>query len=153
VSVDPLREEAHYELMRLYALAGQPSATLQQYQELERILREELGETPSAATRALAEELRESARTVVAARTPRPLDRATARQPTDPHADLTAPPAPPELVSSAEETSAPAPSVSSLPVQFTRFFGREEEIARVAGSLCIPEIRLVTLTGPGGSGK
>src|SRR5438874_1435341 len=65
---DPLREEAHYDLMRLYAAAGQPSATLHQYQELERLLRDELGETPSAATRALAEELRQSARTVVVAR-------------------------------------------------------------------------------------
>src|SRR5262249_52138631 len=31
VSADPLREEAHYDLMRLYAAAGQPSATVQQY--------------------------------------------------------------------------------------------------------------------------
>jgi predicted ATPase len=43
--------------------------------------------------------------------------------------------------------------VPQLPTQFTRFFGREEEIARVAETLCIPETRLVTLTGPGGSGK
>src|SRR5262249_102359 len=105
------------------------------------------------ATRALAEELRDSARIVVAARTARPLERATPRQPTGPPADPTAPSALPELVSSAEDTFAPGPRASSLPVQLTRFFGREEEIARVAGSLCIPEVRLVTLTGPGGSGK
>src|SRR5262249_31429833 len=41
VSADPLREEAHYELMRLYAAAGRPSATVKQYHELERILQEE----------------------------------------------------------------------------------------------------------------
>src|SRR5207247_1831865 len=40
-----------------------------------------------------------------------------------------------------------------LPAQFTRFFGREEEIARLAETLWVPETRLVTLTGPGGSGK
>src|SRR5262249_14891097 len=40
-----------------------------------------------------------------------------------------------------------------LPLQFTRFFGREEEIARLAETLRCPEVRLVTLTGPGGSGK
>src|SRR5205814_4675307 len=72
VSVDPLREEAHYDVMRLYAALGQPSATLKQYQELERLLREELGETPSAEARALAEELRRSARTLVVARRARP---------------------------------------------------------------------------------
>lgn len=51
---DPLREETHRALMLLYAAAGQPSAALQQYQRLERILREELGQEPSAATQQLA---------------------------------------------------------------------------------------------------
>src|SRR5262249_28592465 len=72
VSVDPLREEAHYDVMRIAAALGQPSATLKQYQELERLLREELGETPSAEARALAEELRRRARTLVVARRARP---------------------------------------------------------------------------------
>src|SRR5262249_20323433 len=68
VTADPLREESHYDLMRLLAATGQPSACLRQYQELERLLREELDETPSAEARALAEELRRSARTLVVAR-------------------------------------------------------------------------------------
>jgi DNA-binding SARP family transcriptional activator len=57
VSADPLREEARRELMRLYAAAGQPAAALRQFHELERLLKEELGETPSDATRALADEI------------------------------------------------------------------------------------------------
>src|SRR5947209_8251746 len=52
VGLDALWEEAHYEVMRLYAALGQPSACLRQYQELERVLREELNETPSAPVRA-----------------------------------------------------------------------------------------------------
>jgi predicted ATPase len=40
-----------------------------------------------------------------------------------------------------------------LPPQFTRFFGRAEEIARLEGLLLDEQARLVTLTGPGGSGK
>ncbi|WP_405967905.1 tetratricopeptide repeat protein [Streptomyces sp. NBC_00015] len=40
---------------------------------------------------------------------------------------------------------------SSLPVQLTRFVGRESELARIAEAL--PGARLVTLTGPGGAGK
>src|SRR5262249_6975367 len=44
VSTDPLRDEAHFDLMRLYAAAGQSSAVLRQYQELERLCRQELGE-------------------------------------------------------------------------------------------------------------
>ena len=68
VAADPLREEAHYDLMRLLAATGQPSACLRQYQELERMLRDELDEAPSAEARALAEELRRHARTLVVAR-------------------------------------------------------------------------------------
>src|SRR5262249_55747512 len=68
VATDPLREEAHYDLMRLYAAAGQPSATLRQYQERERLLGEERGEPPPAPTRALAEELQQSAPPTIVAR-------------------------------------------------------------------------------------
>ena len=46
--------------------------------------------------------------------------------------------------------AAATPSVH-LPLQFTRFFGREEERARIGGLLS--GHRLVTLTGPGGAGK
>src|SRR5439155_1013358 len=55
--VDPLREETHRDLMRLYAATGQPSAALRQYRELERLLAEDLGSAPSPATRVLAQKL------------------------------------------------------------------------------------------------
>jgi len=41
----------------------------------------------------------------------------------------------------------------SLPLQFTRFFGREKEITQVGEQLQDTQTRLVTLTGPGGTGK
>jgi predicted ATPase/DNA-binding SARP family transcriptional activator len=49
VDTDPLREEAHHELMRLLVAAGQPEAALRQYRELERLLEAELGTVPDAA--------------------------------------------------------------------------------------------------------
>lgn len=53
VGADPLREEAHRELIRLYVAAGQPRAARRQYDELKRLLKQQLDDTPDAATRAL----------------------------------------------------------------------------------------------------
>lgn len=61
IAIDPLKEEAHCSLMRLYAEMGQPSAVVKQYQELERILKEAFEEEPSPTTRQLMETLRERA--------------------------------------------------------------------------------------------
>ena len=41
----------------------------------------------------------------------------------------------------------------NLPLQWTRFFGRETDLSHLAGLLSKPETRLVTLTGTGGAGK
>jgi DNA-binding SARP family transcriptional activator/predicted ATPase len=40
-----------------------------------------------------------------------------------------------------------------LPVPLTPFIGREEELSKLTAWLCDPQTRLVTVLGPGGSGK
>jgi predicted ATPase/DNA-binding SARP family transcriptional activator len=55
VSMEPWREKAHCQLMRLLALDGQRSAALAQYEICSRTLAEELGVEPTAETRALYE--------------------------------------------------------------------------------------------------
>jgi predicted ATPase/class 3 adenylate cyclase len=42
---------------------------------------------------------------------------------------------------------------SNLPVPATPFLGRERELAEVVAQLASPDVRLLTLTGPGGTGK
>ncbi|HEX6269173.1 MAG TPA: adenylate/guanylate cyclase domain-containing protein [Anaerolineales bacterium] len=42
---------------------------------------------------------------------------------------------------------------NNLPVQLTSFIGRQEELKAVKDLLVRPDVRLVTLTGPGGTGK
>jgi len=53
LELDPWREEAHQQLMSLYALIGQRSAALAQYETCRRILAQEFGVAPAAETRAL----------------------------------------------------------------------------------------------------
>lgn len=58
LELDPWREEAYRQLMRVLALDGQRSAALAQYEACKRILAEELDVEPSAETRKLYEEIR-----------------------------------------------------------------------------------------------
>jgi tetratricopeptide (TPR) repeat protein len=53
VEVDPLSEDAHRELMRLYVLVGRRRRSLAQYEELSSVLRRELGVEPLPETQAL----------------------------------------------------------------------------------------------------
>jgi DNA-binding SARP family transcriptional activator len=58
VRADPLREEAHRELMRLYYLLGRESDALRAYEQCAKLLDEELGVEPDPATVSLYEEIR-----------------------------------------------------------------------------------------------
>ena len=53
IELEPWREEAHRQLMRVLALSGRHSAALQQYQACRRILATELGAEPATETTAL----------------------------------------------------------------------------------------------------
>ncbi len=55
VNVDPLQEDAHAALISLYVRSGRRADARRQYQELERVLRTEMGLEPSGAIRELLE--------------------------------------------------------------------------------------------------
>lgn len=57
VALDPLSEEAHRYLIRLFALSGRRRRALDQYQELEQLLDEELGVEPLEETQGLYQEV------------------------------------------------------------------------------------------------
>ena len=58
VTLDPLNESAHRQLMEVYLQAGQHSAALKQYQTCEQILRKELNLDPQPETLALYKKIR-----------------------------------------------------------------------------------------------
>ena len=134
--LDPLCEKSHRLLMRLYVALGRPDAAHQQFQTLTQLLRVEMNAVPSPKTRDLAAHLDDPA----AEREAPVLDTPSS-----------APGTPQPLPS--QNTPATHASSESLPVTWTRFFGRAEERKRLTALLTDPQTRLVTLTGPGGNGK
>jgi len=57
LELDPWREEAHRQMMRILAQSGQTSAALKQYETCRRVLSDELGVEPSPETRELYEQI------------------------------------------------------------------------------------------------
>ena len=117
LALDPLHEPVQRWLMVLYAQAGQRATALRQYQECARILKEELGLSPSEDTLSLYEQIRTG------------------------------------QVGSEPPSIPVASRRHNLPAQSTRFIGRRGLLAGIRERLQNPECRLLTLVGPGGSGK
>lgn len=148
VEIDLLDEEANTELIRLLAETGRFDDGLRQYRQFVRLLQRELGESPGGALVRLAErieamslekrELGASTKTTADSNAP---DNGAEQARPEPPYNPAVPPADPPF------------ERSRLPLQFTRFFGREEEIERIVEILASPDVRLLTLTGAGGTGK
>ncbi len=118
-------EAGHLALMRLYARAGNGAAALRQYAVLRETLARDLDAEPGLAARSLYAEL---ATGHAAGETAATGDRRAAG-------------------------AAEAPAPETLPTTLTSFVGREEELAEVRALLMGGGVRLLTLTGVGGSGK
>jgi predicted ATPase/DNA-binding SARP family transcriptional activator len=137
---DPLHETSHRHLIQLYVALGKPAAAVQQYRELEALLKEQLGGEPSAATRELVKKLAldldRPVRSALPSTTHPVPERSESRAP-NPVAD----------------PSPVARPQGYLPPQLTRFFGRDAELDRLQRELQAEHRCLITLTGPGGIGK
>src|SRR5215207_8084992 len=64
---------------------------------------------------------------------------------------------PPDRMPSEPISLAPVPrrgqAAAAFPSPLTPLVGREREVTTLTGLLCRPDVRLTTLTGPGGVGK
>ncbi len=129
LELEPWREEAHQQLMRLLALRGQRTAALAQFEICRKSLAEKLRVEPSAVTTRLYEQIRSGEIGKLAS-------------------GINMNQAQPELLSTFSVRPRPR---HNLPVQLSSFIGRGKEIAQVKELL--EAHRLVTLTGSGGVGK
>lgn len=149
VSADPFQEESHAIVIRLLMASGQFVAAQRQYEELARLLKERLDIEPSPYVRALLEAPRNAA-PVPERQTPSRSENSTSSP------EITNRSQPVAVQSAGKPTSDRVPvnvAPQKLPRFASRFFGREEEIAALQDRLLTLPTRLITLTGPGGSGK
>ncbi len=139
LNLEPAHEEAHVRLIRLHARLGEQHAALHQYERMREALREELGAEPSEMTE-------ETLHEILSGRRPKK----------------------PRHVPAGDEASVaeimprrarrvgrvrrrPPARPGNLPAPLTSFIGREKELAALRHLLS--DARLLTLTGPAGSGK
>lgn len=135
LNLDPLHEPAHRHLMQLYAQLNQKAAAIRQYEICTRTLAEELNVSPEEETTALYERIR-------AGHFPGDVhgeqnDRGIERSGNKDQATLSAHPTPGR----------------NLPTQSTPFVGRQAELNDLRSLLVDSMVRLLSLIGPGGSGK
>jgi predicted ATPase/DNA-binding SARP family transcriptional activator len=123
ISVEPTYEAAHLRLMRLFAATGSRPLALAQYQQLVDVLAHTFDITPEPETQALYQSIKEGATSLNVA----PGDQPAGFRPK------------------------PQQSSGNLPHAVSRFIGREQELIDVVQQ--VANHRLVTLTGPGGTGK
>lgn len=130
LNYDSLREDAVREMMLLRYEVGDRSGAVQVYQRFAERLAEELDLSPMLETVLLYETISQN----------------------KPWVDTNK--VPPEIKPAAEDITAVSPP-HNLPAQLTPFIGRREEIAAVSRLIGLAEspTRLVTITGPGGTGK
>jgi predicted ATPase/DNA-binding SARP family transcriptional activator len=123
LALDPLNETAHCAIMRLLAEMGDRTGAIRQYETCVHIVKNELGVPPQPETTKLYQDILQGE--VRAA-------------------------IPDDAVSLKTEESR---LVSRLPAMPTPFIGRRVEIEQIKTLIQNPTHRLITLTGPGGTGK
>jgi len=126
LELEPWSERVHRDVIRLLALTGQRGAALRQGEICTRILAEELGVEPGAATLALIRSVRAGTLPATAPEMPKA----------------------PLVVATQDVQEMP-----NVPCPLMPIIGRDVELQALAATMSDPNVRLLTLVGPGGIGK
>jgi DNA-binding SARP family transcriptional activator len=127
------------QLMLALHRAGRQADSLEAYQRARRQFAQELGLEPGEPLVRLHQRILERDPTLFA------------QSPTA--APAASPPASAEPTAQAPVSaapSAPVPAASTVPLPPTRLVGRDRELTALAGLMVDPDVRMLTLTGPGG---
>jgi DNA-binding SARP family transcriptional activator/predicted ATPase len=159
LEIDELRESAIRQLMKALALSGQRNEALAYYEKWQERLRQELNVEPTKETQALALALQteekpeigiEKASVKMVASGPDTFlatDSKDIRRLRENDA---------ESIEFAQELNLVTPRDiprDNLPAAATPFVGREQELATLDKLIADPQVRIITIFGPGGSGK
>ncbi|MCU0495534.1 MAG: hypothetical protein MUD01_28435, partial [Chloroflexaceae bacterium] len=140
LATDELAEDMHRQLIELYAASGDRSAALRQFERCCVVLERELGVGPLPETQAVYEAVRDGSFGLVA--------RAVGEPDAWPRPTILQL-APPRACMQPIET---ATNLPQLPALAAPLIGRENELSVVTNLLNQGQ-RLISITGPGGSGK
>ena len=143
---DLLNEATYVQLMRLHARSGDRAGVRRVYDQCVAALERELEVEPSPTTTAAYQQLLRLEAPV------KPLT-PVAQIPPPPQPLPTVPAAPPAANLPLSVAPVTTPRPRPLPPQPTPLVGRAREVAEITELLAEPQLRLVTLVGPGGVGK
>src|SRR5262245_10850197 len=133
LATDELAEDMHRRLIELYGAAGDRVAAMRQFERCVVVLERELGVDPLPETRAAYEAVRDGR--LGGKETRRQGDKESEGQKLSPSPRLPLSPSPP------------------LPAPPNPLIGRADEVAAACAMLQLADVRILTLCGPGGSGK
>jgi predicted ATPase/DNA-binding SARP family transcriptional activator len=140
---EPLDESLHLLLMRAFIQSERPNKAVQQYRHLKQLLEEHLQVEPSEEARKLVKEARllpgSNSKGKLVTYEPASCDLPIELEQESYGIEVESPP-----ITSSE---------SRIPVQVTRFFGRQAELGRIEEKLLKNKARLISLLGPAGIGK
>jgi predicted ATPase/DNA-binding SARP family transcriptional activator len=151
LEINNLREIAYRQLISILALSGRRNEALKEYKKCRRVLRQELGVEPSTETQLLLEQVRTQQLTPLVHKgmPDEGVDSPAVGEDRDTFDGEASRRISESLLSQAIETR----PRHNLPQQPGRFIGRRVELAELDGFIADPEVRLITIVGPGGIGK
>lgn len=152
VARDPLCEELHLQLIRLYAANGQAAGALRQFADLEAALAGAYDARPSSEALALIASLRSRSDTAPPTVRSPPTGEDGGSEPLQSRAAVSASETCRALPKRVQRSGLARVDLSSA-LPLTRFFGRECEIRQLIAMTQAEGTRLITVTGAGGCGK